>query len=77
MISKELRIPLYSFFRDHDYNFDYTKTPYYNVDLWKNNEAELKKELMEMKKEIDNLKIRLAEKDMLLKALEEELRSKT
>ena len=77
LISKELRIPLYSFFRDYDYSFDYSKEAYYNVDIWKNNEAELKTELENMKKEIDQLKIRLAEKDMLLKALEIELKSKT
>lgn len=77
LISKELRIPLYSFFRGKDYNLDYTKTPYYNVNLWKDSEDESKNVLAEMQKEVDQMKIMLAEKEKLLKALEAEQKSKT
>ena len=76
LISKELRIPLYSFFRDHDYSFDATKEQYYNVNIWMN-EEEFKKEMEGMKEQIKTLKMLVAEKDMLIQALEKELRSKT
>ena len=76
LISKELRIPLYSFFRDHDYSFDPTKEQYYNVNIWMN-EEEFKKEMEGMKEQIKTLKMLVAEKDMLIQALEKELRSKT
>jgi len=76
LISKELRIPLYSFFRDHDYTIDTSKEQYYNVNIWLN-EEEMKKEMAAMKEQINTLKMLVAEKDMLIKALEDELKSKT
>ena len=76
LISKELRIPLYSFFRDHNYSFDATKEQFYNVNIWMN-EEEFKKEMEGMKEQIKTLKMLVAEKDMLIQALEKELRSKT
>ena len=76
LISKELRIPLYSFFRDHDYTVDTSKEQYYNVNIW-NNEEEMKKEMAAMKEQINTLKMLVAEKDMLIKALEQELKGKT
>ncbi|MEW6467414.1 MAG: hypothetical protein AB1458_00735 [Bacteroidota bacterium] len=75
LISKELRIPLYSFFREHDYSFDTSKEPYYNVNIWMN-EEEMKKEMAAMKEQINSLKMLVAEKDLLIRALEQELRKK-
>src|ERR1035437_3841453 len=39
LISKELRIPLYSFFRENFEGFDFEKEPYYNVNIWSEEEA--------------------------------------
>ena len=76
LISKELRIPLYSFFRDDDFGFDYSKQPYYTERIWSENESSLKKEITSLRKEVEELKISLGEKDLLIEALERELKSK-
>ncbi len=34
LMSKVLRIPLYSLFRDSEHVFSATEEPYYNVDIW-------------------------------------------
>ena len=63
VISKELRIPLYSFFRD-TFNVDEVlKEPYYNTSLWANNETQYLKEIKLLRDEIAKLKLLLLEKD--------------
>ena len=42
LISKALRIPLYSLFRDTNYEFKYEEELYYNVDIWGKNGVELR-----------------------------------
>src|ERR1041385_2822359 len=43
LISKELRIPLYSFFRHQEDGYEHTQEPYYNVNIWGDTENENKK----------------------------------
>ena len=76
LISKELRIPLYSFFRDPSLTFDF-REPYYVENIWEETQKGYELELSAMKKEIDKLKILCAEKDLLIKALEQELKEKS
>ena len=73
LISKELRIPLYSFFRDHQYGFDNTLEPYYNVNIWGDTDEENRKLIGGLQLELSKLRLMLAEKDVLIRKLEAEL----
>jgi transcriptional regulator with XRE-family HTH domain len=75
-ISKELRIPLYSFFRDQQYGFDHNLEPYYNVNIWGDTDEENRKLIAGLQLEIAKLKLQLAEKDVTIRRLESELLSK-
>ena len=77
LISKELRIPLYSFFRDPNLPGIDFKEPYYVENIWEEDQRSVELEMSAMKKEIEKLKILCAEKDLLLKALEQELKAKS
>lgn len=77
LISKELRIPLYSFFRDPaSLAFDF-KEPFYVENIWEENYRSFELEMAALKKEVEKLKILCAEKDLLIKALEQELKEKS
>ncbi len=78
LISKELRIPLYSFFRDADstYNYYGEADKYYNTHIWAPNEINHQVEIEAMKKELDKFKFEIAKKDLIILSLEEELKSK-
>jgi transcriptional regulator with XRE-family HTH domain len=76
LISKELRIPLYSFFRDPGIGYE-AKEPYYIENIWENTERSFELELSAMKKEVEKLKILVADKDLLIRALEQELKNKS
>jgi transcriptional regulator with XRE-family HTH domain len=76
LISKELRIPLYSFFRDPSRLPEF-KEPYYTENIWEDSEKSFDLEINSLKKEIERLKILCADKDLLIKALEEELKQKS
>ncbi len=69
-VSKELRIPLYSFFRDESITFDFGKVSYYNTDIWSDNEKLLKAEIRSLRSEIENLRRQLSEKDSAIKQLQ-------
>jgi hypothetical protein len=58
LISKELRIPLYSFFHDPQYEIKYytKEQKYYTTDISKYREEELMKEIESLRKEINELK---------------------
>lgn len=76
LISKELRIPLYSFFRDH-YNESLNwKDPYYNVNLWTAEEMRLRMEIQALFSEVESLRLELRQKDLLIQTLEEQLKKK-
>jgi hypothetical protein len=70
LISKELRIPLYSFFRENFDGFDFEKEPYYNVNIWSKEESKYTLELKALRQEIEQLRIDLRNKDLLIDALE-------
>lgn len=73
LISKELRIPLYSFFRENFDGFNFEQEPYYNVNIWSKEEAKFTLELKALKQEIELLKAELRQKDLLIDALETQL----
>jgi transcriptional regulator with XRE-family HTH domain len=73
LISKELRIPLYSFFRENFNGFDFEKEPYYNVNIWSKEEAKFTLELKALRQEVEQLRAELRQKDLLIDALEGQL----
>ncbi|MFY9309478.1 MAG: hypothetical protein WAQ28_10570 [Bacteroidia bacterium] len=74
LISKELRIPLYSFFRENFEGFDFEKEPYYNVSIWdKEEEPKSIPDIKAMKREIEALRADLQKKENQIHELEEKL----
>lgn len=73
LISKELRISLYSFFRENFEGFDFEKESYYNVNIWSKEEAKFALELKALRQEVEQLKAELREKDLLIDALEDQI----
>jgi transcriptional regulator with XRE-family HTH domain len=73
LISKELRIPLYSFFRENFEGFDFEKEPYYNVNIWSKEEAKFTLELKALRQELDELRAEVRQKDLLIDALEAQI----
>lgn len=73
LISKELRIPLYSFFRENFEGLTFDKEPYYNVNIWSNEEAKFTLELKALRQEIEQLRFEVRQKDLLIDALENQL----
>ena len=59
-ISKNLKVPLYSFFRDHSIKFNYDERPYFTNKLWNDNEEVSPQKLME---EIELLKQAITHKE--------------
>ena|ERR1700741_2216351 len=76
LISKELRIPLYSFFRDPEMVAAYanTKEPYYNVNIWSDQEVKYKNEISILREEISKLNLEVSKRDLLIEALESQLK---
>lgn len=77
LISKELRIPLYSFFRDPQVLAAYAagKEPYYNVNIWSDEEIKLKTDIKQLKDQLESLKSELAKKEALIEALEGQMKA--
>ena len=76
LISKELRIPLYSFFREQNEkpNLEPDKEKFYDVNIWSDQEIKYKSEINTLKEELQKLSIEGKNKDLLIEALEEELK---
>jgi transcriptional regulator with XRE-family HTH domain len=77
LISKELRIPLYSFFRDPIEMEKYLspdKDRYYDVNIWSDQEVKYKSEITKLKDDLQRLAAETKNKDLLIEALEEELK---
>ena len=75
LISKELRIPLYSFFRDKalmETSIQYE--PYYNVNIWSDQEIKYKTEITSLKDEIARLRAEITNREHLIDALEGQLK---
>lgn len=75
LISKELRIPLYSFFRDHESEFNSAEQPFYNVNIWAPEEIQLRTENENLRQEIERLRMEVAKKELLIQGLEGQLKS--
>jgi DNA-binding Xre family transcriptional regulator len=73
-ISKELRIPLYSFFRDPQLEEVGIDHPYYNVNIWAPDEIQLRTENENLRLEVDRLRLEVAKKELLIQGLEQQLR---
>jgi transcriptional regulator with XRE-family HTH domain len=75
LISKELRIPLYSFFRDPEFIAAYgDKEPYYNVNIWSDQEMKLKTDIKTLKSELEALKNELKKRESIIEALENQMK---
>src|SRR5690242_6815278 len=72
LISKELRIPLYSFFRENFKDFDFEKESYYHVNIW-SKETKSNSEIKTLRQEIEQLRADVREKDLLIEALEAQI----
>lgn len=76
LISKALRIPLYSLFRDTDYEINYDEELYYNVDIWGKEGVQLRTTLRKdaegniSDKELEKMKQELKEKEKLIREIE-------
>lgn len=76
LISKELRIPLYSFFRENFENFDFDKEPYYNVSIWDKADedaANMLPDIRAMRLEIEMLRSELKKKEQLINELQAQI----
>jgi transcriptional regulator with XRE-family HTH domain len=73
LISKELRIPLYSFFRDHEHPAG-EEIPYYNVNIWAPAQMQLQQQNEHLVAELERMKLEIAKKELLIQALEEQLK---
>jgi transcriptional regulator with XRE-family HTH domain len=76
LISKELRIPLYSFFRNPDAEQGTTEHPFYNVNIWAPEEIQLRTENETLRSEVDRLRMEIAKKELFIQGLENQLKSK-
>lgn len=76
-ISKELRIPLYSFFRHPEDTAQGENQPFYNVNIWAPEEMHVRVENDNLRAEIDRLRLEIARKELLIQGLEEQLKKTT
>jgi transcriptional regulator with XRE-family HTH domain len=73
-ISKELRIPLYSFFRGPEQDGETEPQPFYNVNIWAPDEMQVRVENDNLRAEIERLRLEVARKELFIQALEEQLK---
>jgi transcriptional regulator with XRE-family HTH domain len=76
LISKELRIPLYSFFRDPNAQSLSDEHPFYNVNIWAPEEIHLRTENETLRQEIERLRMEIAKKELFIQGLESQLKGK-
>ncbi len=82
LISKGLRIPLYSLFRDTPYELKLDEELYYNVDIWGKEGVQLRTTLKRdaqgniSDKELERLKQELKEKEARIHEIENQLKKK-
>lgn len=74
LISKELRIPLYSFFRDPSVEHNESEQPFYNVNIWAPEELHLRTENETLRQEVERLRMEIARKELLIQGLEGQLK---
>lgn len=73
-ISKELRIPLYSFFRGPGESVEGENQPFYNVNIWAPDEMHVRVENDNLRSEIERLRLEIARKELLIQGLEDQLK---
>ncbi|CAN5392360.1 hypothetical protein BH09BAC5_BH09BAC5_24740 [soil metagenome] len=76
LISKELRIPLYSFFRNPNAEQGTEEHPFYNVNIWAPEEIHLRTENETLRGEVERLRLEIAKKELFIQGLENQLKSK-
>lgn len=82
LISKGLRIPLYSLFRDTPHELKFDEDIYYNVDIWGKEGVQLRTILRKdaqgniAHKELKKLKQELKEKEKMIHEIETKLKKK-
>lgn len=76
-ISKELRIPLYSFFRGPDESVEGETQPFYNVNIWAPEEMQVRVENDNLRVEIERLRLEIARKELLIQGLEDQLKKQS
>jgi transcriptional regulator with XRE-family HTH domain len=76
LISKELRIPLYSFFRNPNADQGTSEHPFYNVNIWAPQEIQLRTENETLRNEVERLRMEIAKKELFIQGLENQLKSK-
>ncbi len=82
LISKGLRIPLYSLFRDSPHEIKFDEELYYNVDIWGKEGVQLRTTLKKdaqgniSDSELEKLKQELKEKEKLISEMESKLKNK-
>jgi transcriptional regulator with XRE-family HTH domain len=79
LISKELRIPLYSFFRNEELMKKYLseqKKAFYETNIWSDQELILKNELQNLSNKIIELQREIDQKNELITNLELQLKGK-
>ena len=76
LISKELRIPLYSFFRDPKQMAQYMeeRERYYDVNIWSDQEVKYKSEITKLREDLKKLTVEVKNKDLLIETLEEQMK---
>lgn len=75
-ISKALRIPLYSFFRNPQNETEEEQLKnFYNTNLWASGESQLRSENEALRDEIDKLRLEVAQKEILIQGLENQLKT--
>lgn len=76
LISKELRIPLYSFFRNPAAEQGSPEHPFYNVNIWAPEEIQLRTENETLRNEVERLRMEIAKKELFIQGLENQLKRK-
>ena len=82
LISKALRIPLYSFFREGDYDLSSGEEQYYNIDIWGKDGIKLRTKLSDADninisdKELEKLKMEIKEIEKLIHEIETKRKKK-
>ena len=77
LISKALRIPLYSFFRDvtkFAEQISKEEEKYYNVSIWEEENTVIKTENQRLKEELLECKKEIEKRDLLIEALESQIK---
>ncbi len=76
LISKELRIPLYSFFRNPNAAPGQQDERFYNVNIWAPEEIQLRTENENLRSEVERLRLEIAKKELFIQGLEGQLKKK-